>query len=327
MRFTLLILAVFMMCGWGNINGLKIPFEDFRELSPSETNLSGSEGDYIEPKEAAISSRFIKNDEGTQSQKANCVCGRRNTVTRIVGGQQTTVHEYPWQVALVSKYSNRPFCGGSIISDVWILSAGHCVNSNTKKNVRVVIGEHKWDSSSETSITSRRALSQVLRHKYYSSSTLNHDISLLRLADPIVFPSNNKIAPVCMPSADHLYESVNAIVTGWGTLYSGGYQPTTLQEVTVPTMSNSQCKATSYSSSSITDNMICAGLSQGGKDSCQGDSGGPMVTYRNGAYEQIGIVSWGYGCASANYPGVYTRVSVYVGILKQLMTGTNSCGQ
>ncbi|KAK8396600.1 hypothetical protein O3P69_004940 [Scylla paramamosain] len=100
-----------------------------------------------------------------------------------------------------------------------------------------------------------------------------------------------------------------------------------IQEVTVPTMSNSQCKATSYSSSSITDNMICAGLSQGGKDSCQGDSGGPMVTYRNGAYEQIGIVSWGYGCASANYPGVYTRVSVYVGILKQLMTGTNSCGQ
>ncbi|KAK8380801.1 hypothetical protein O3P69_008025 [Scylla paramamosain] len=82
-----------------------------------------------------------------------------------------------------------------------------------------------------------------------------------------------------------------------------------IQEVTVPTMSNSQCKATSYSSSNITDNMICACLSQGGKDSCQGDLGGPMVTYRNGAYEQIGIVSWGYGWASASYPGVYTQVS------------------
>merc|ERR1712083_351586 len=137
----------------------------------------------------------------------------------------------------------------------WILTAGHCVNGNTRNNAMVVIGEHNWGTSSETSMTSRRSIRQVLRHSRYSSSTLHHDISLLKLVVPISFPSNNKIAPVCLPSQGNLYESVNAIVTGWGTLSSGGSQPTTLQEVTVPTMSNTQCKATSYSSNSITSNM------------------------------------------------------------------------
>ena len=81
--------------------------------------------------------------------------------------------------------------------------------------------------------------------------------------------------------------------------------PSILQKVTVPFVDEATCKD-AYGSSSITDGMICAGRK--GKDSCQGDSGGPMVNM-NG--EQVGIVSWGYGCAAAGYPGVYTRVSNY----------------
>uniref|UniRef100_A0A7N8Y7F0 Peptidase S1 domain-containing protein n=1 Tax=Mastacembelus armatus TaxID=205130 RepID=A0A7N8Y7F0_9TELE len=84
--------------------------------------------------------------------------------------------------------------------------------------------------------------------------------------------------------------------------------PGTLQEVSIPIVSNTRCNA-AYGS--ITSNMMCAGLTQGGKDSCQGDSGGPLVSKNNTVWVQAGVVSFGYGCAKPNYPGVYTRVSQY----------------
>ncbi|KAK8399315.1 hypothetical protein O3P69_003434 [Scylla paramamosain] len=181
----------------------------------------------------------------------------------------------------------------------------------TPSGDEVIIGEHDWTEAAETSTTKRLRISRAIRHPNYSSSTLNNDLALLQLAERIVFPSNNKVAPVCLPEPDNLYEDVDAIVTGWGTLSSGGSQPKKLQEVTVPTMTNDQCKATGYAASEISDNMICAGVSEGGKDSCQGDSGGPMVTLaESGKMKQIGVVSWGYGCASARFPGVYTRVGI-----------------
>merc|ERR1712037_894730 len=95
-------------------------------------------------------------------------------------------------------------------------------------------------------------------------------------------------------------------VTGWGTLSSGGSQPTVLQEVDVTVTTNTACK-NAYGSSMITANMICAADS--GKDSCQGDSGGPMIAPENGRQALIGVVSWGYGCAMEAYPGVYARVT------------------
>uniref|UniRef100_A0A3B3HLP0 Peptidase S1 domain-containing protein n=1 Tax=Oryzias latipes TaxID=8090 RepID=A0A3B3HLP0_ORYLA len=82
----------------------------------------------------------------------------------------------------------------------------------------------------------------------------------------------------------------------------------TLQEVSVPIVSNTQCRD-SYSS--LTSNMMCAGLTEGGKDSCQGDSGGPLVSKNDTRWVQAGVVSFGYECAQPNFPGVYTRVSEY----------------
>lgn len=90
-----------------------------------------------------------------------------------------------------------------------------------------------------------------------------------------------------------------------GTLSSGASSsPTELRKVSVPIVSRATCRS-NYGSSTITDNMICAGVASGGKDSCQGDSGGPLVDASN---RLIGIVSWGEGCAAAGKPGVYTRV-------------------
>ncbi|XP_066942680.1 transmembrane protease serine 9-like [Macrobrachium rosenbergii] len=254
----------------------------------------------------------------------SCKCGRRNPVTRIVGGQPTTVHEYPWQVGLTS-YS-RPYCGGSVISNQWILTAAHCVDGDSPSSVYVLIGEHNYAITSETTATEKRPVSQIIVHPQYNSGTYDNDMALLKLSSPIPFPSDNKIAPVCLPDPQNAYDDVDAIVTGWGTLSSGGSQPNELHEVTVPTMTNSKCQQ-SYGSS-ITSNMICAGLDEGGKDSCQGDSGGPMVTAGNAAQTfmvQIGVVSWGYGCAYAGYPGVYARVNNYLSWISSQIAGSETC--
>ncbi|XP_068231252.1 transmembrane protease serine 9-like [Palaemon carinicauda] len=254
----------------------------------------------------------------------SCKCGRRNPVTRIVGGQTTTVHEYPWQVGLTS--ASRPYCGGSIISNQWILTAAHCVEGDSASSVKVLIGEHNWGTTTETSVTEKRDVSQIIVHPQYSSKTFDNDMALLKLSSPISFPSDNKIAPVCLPDAGNAYDNVDAIITGWGTTSAGGSQSYNLQEVTVPTMTNSKCQQ-SYGSS-ITNNMICAGLDAGGKDSCQGDSGGPMVTGGNAAASfmvQIGVVSWGYGCAYAGYPGVYARVNNYLSWIAANTAGSESC--
>jgi secreted trypsin-like serine protease len=99
----------------------------------------------------------------------------------------------------------------------------------------------------------------------------------------------------------------DCIVSGWGTTSSGGSLADTLQKVTVPVVTDEVCRG-AYGQSDIADSMICAGLDAGGKDSCQGDSGGPFMC----GNQLSGIVSWGYGCAVAGYPGVYTQTSYFV---------------
>ncbi|KAK7080983.1 hypothetical protein SK128_023119 [Halocaridina rubra] len=258
---------------------------------------------------------------------ADCNCGKVNRVPRIVGGVQTEVHEYPWQVALVSfNAAGRPFCGGTIISDQWILTAAHCVIRKIPSDLYIVIGEHDWSTGTETSVTQVMAIAQIIVHVDYDSSTEDNDIALIKLSQQIVFPADNKIAPICLPDAGNQYNDVETIVTGWGTDSIGGSQPYELYEVTVPTMSNTQCEA--YYGASITDNMICAGYAAGGKDSCSGDSGGPLITYGNAAlsyFIEIGVVSFGNGCAEPNFPGVYTRVGNYLSWIEDNIAGSKMC--
>uniref|UniRef100_A0A3P9J2H9 Peptidase S1 domain-containing protein n=1 Tax=Oryzias latipes TaxID=8090 RepID=A0A3P9J2H9_ORYLA len=156
-----------------------------------------------------------------------------------------------------------------------------------------------------------QTVTTVIVHPNYNSNTKDNDIALLQLSSPVTF--NNYITPVCLPSTNStFYSGVNTWVTGWGNIGTGVSLPApqTLQEVQVPIVGNRQCKC-NYGAGSITDNMVCAGLLEGGKDSCQGDSGGPLVIKQNNLWIQGGVVSFGQGCAEPNYPGVYTRVSQY----------------
>jgi len=256
----------------------------------------------------------------TSSSTEGCECGVPNRSNRIVGGVETETNEYPWQVALVSSSGSRPFCGGTLISSTHVLTAAHCTAGSSAAGISVLVGEHRIDDSSFT----RVPLSAITDHPDYNNGSLDNDFSILTLATPVEFSST--VAPACLPSSGgNDYAGVLATVSGWGTLSSGGNQPTVLNEVDVTVQSNADCKS-AYGSSSITDNMICA--ADAGKDSCQGDSGGPLVApSNNGRYELIGVVSWGYGCAMAQYPGVYARVTAQMNWIQSNTVGTqfSSC--
>uniref|UniRef100_A0A3B4WMQ9 Prostasin-like n=3 Tax=Seriola TaxID=8160 RepID=A0A3B4WMQ9_SERLL len=121
------------------------------------------------------------------------------------------------------------------------------------------------------------------------------------------------IRPVCLAASDSVFNNgTDSWVTGWGAVNEGVSLPfpQTLQEVEVPVLGNRQCNCLN-GVGTVTDNMICAGVLAGGKDSCQGDSGGPMVSKQGSVWVQSGIVSFGFGCARPNLPGVYSRVSRY----------------
>ncbi|XP_064103443.1 trypsin-1-like [Macrobrachium nipponense] len=191
--------------------------------------------------------------------------------------------------------------------------------------VTAVLGEHDWSTASESDSIQKRKVSEIITHPDFDSYTQDNDIALLRLSTPVDFPANNEIAPVCLPPAGNLYENVNATVTGWGKLSEYGDTSSVLHEVIVPTMTNAKCSQ--LYEEVVTENMLCAGLDEGERDACQGDSGGPLVTNDEGTMRmiEIGIVSWGDGCAAPGKPGVYTRVNHYLEWINAHTSGTVSC--
>lgn len=247
-------------------------------------------------------------------KQVDCKCGKVDRTTRIVGGVETEVNEYPWQIGLVRPGSERVFCGGSLISNRWILTAAHCTVGSSDTDIEALLGEHDYQITTETKMV-RLTLSQIINHPKYDPKEINFDFSLLKLNYTINFSKHPHIRPICLPTnATEDYEGFLATITGWGTLSSGGSLSSVLMEVDVTVLSNSDCKsAYGYSSGHITNQMLCANVKEGGKDACQGDSGGPLITCKSTSgcdnYELIGVVSWGIGCALTDYPGVYARVT------------------
>jgi len=241
----------------------------------------------------------------------SCQCGIANRVSRIVGGQNADVNEYPWQAGIVSKGSVRPWCGGSLVNSKWVLTAAHCTAGESASGIQVLLGDHKTNQNDHVVFN----VAAIQDHPDYNSQTTDYDFSMLQLSTAVDFDTHADIRPVCLPPAAFSgdYAEVTATVTGWGTTSSGGSQSTTLKEVDVGVITNQQCGNNyGYSSSWITDSMLCAVVPGGGKDACQGDSGGPLVANQQNYgqnYELIGVVSWGIGCADANHPGVYARVT------------------
>uniref|UniRef100_A0A3Q4BWB0 Peptidase S1 domain-containing protein n=1 Tax=Mola mola TaxID=94237 RepID=A0A3Q4BWB0_MOLML len=248
-------------------------------------------------------------------------CGIAPFSTRIVGGQDAAVGAWPWQASLHK--DRHHICGGSLINNEYVLSAAHCFQSlveNLPNKHLAVLKEIK----EEHKMLGKLRVSRIINHPNYNPATQDNDIALLQLASTVQF--TNYIKPVCLAAEGSVYSAgTNSYITGWGTVGSGVPLPLpqTLQEVSVPIVSNRVCNRAYLGS--ITNNMLCAGLNEGGKDSCQGDSGGPLVTENDTRWIQGGIVSFGEGCALAKFPGVYTRVSNYQTWINQQIS-TNQPG-
>ncbi|XP_034101912.1 trypsin-1 [Drosophila albomicans] len=252
-----------------------------------------------------------------------CGCGNINTRHRIVGGQETEVHEYPWMAMLM--WFGSFYCGASLVNDQYAVTAAHCVNGFYHRLITVRLLEHNRQDSN-VKIVDRR-VSRVLVHPNYSTVNFDSDIALIRFNEPVRLGID--MHPVCLPTPTETYAGQTAVVTGWGALSEGGPVSDTLQEVEVPVLSQQECRDSNYGSSKITDNMICAGyVEEGGKDSCQGDSGGPMhVISGEQTYQLAGIVSWGEGCAKPGSPGVYTRVSNFNEWIRANTRDSCACSQ
>ncbi|MBK8011208.1 MAG: trypsin-like serine protease [Deltaproteobacteria bacterium] len=233
--------------------------------------------------------------------------------SKIVGGADTTIEAYPWQVSLRTTSSSH-FCGGSIIAPDWVLTAAHCMQGETASSLRVVAGVTRRSS---TASGQTRQVSEIVIYPGFVTPTSGHDAALLHLSQPfdLSSPAVSTI-PIATPAdaaAGLIDAGVNAIVTGWGTLRSSDFSlPDVLQAVTVPIVSNAAA-AQAYGSGQVTSDQLAAGvLGTGGKDSCQGDSGGPLTVPASGGGRILaGIVSWGNGCGQASYPGMYGRVSSF----------------
>jgi secreted trypsin-like serine protease len=297
---------------------------------------------------------------GADAQSRTCVTKR----TKIVGGDKANIENWPGQAVFrlhsdtgnVSLY----FCGGTAISDRWVLTAAHCLPDYLTKltgelhdsngtlhmgQLEIVLG-----AGDLTVVPAERvfAVEKVVMHERYRTAvdtantiaddaqraraianiapTIGDDIALIRLARPWT----GSIADVSLTTAtDPAASGVQVRVAGFGKtehnasrnnldryvradgkgeLFAGSSR---LLESAVETIAPQTCKGR-YTNSTLGAGQICAGLEQGGKDSCQGDSGGPLVVADvDNCPRQIGVVSWGEGCAEKQAYGVYTRVSHY----------------
>ncbi|XP_054160465.1 mite allergen Der f 3-like [Oppia nitens] len=221
----------------------------------------------------------------------------------IVGGEDAIDGEFPYHVSFQRVSSH--ICGASIISPQWLVTAAHCIQGWTANVFSI-----RYNSIFHEMGGHVVQVLEVVTHPAYSEATFDNDIALIKTITPIDFSTTNA-KPIALPKQNSDITATEMVtITGWGFTKQEGQLSPILQKITIPVVDRNVCKQTFKFYNEITNNMICAGLAQGGLDSCQGDSGGPAVWKGT----LVGVVSWGFGqtCAQPGYYGVYTRIANYI---------------
>jgi secreted trypsin-like serine protease len=222
------------------------------------------------------------------------ISGGKTMGPNIVGGKRAAEGEYPWMVSLSTG------CGGALYSQQIVLTAAHCVDSTgPTRSIKVTLG----------SVDLKGDVAVKIRSTYTYQAPgypANHaDWALIKLASPVALPT--------LPIADTTaYNNGVFTILGWGAKAEGGGDTRYLRDAEVPFVDDATCGA-AYPNDFDGPTMLCAGDTvNGGVDTCQGDSGGPMVRRDDaGNWIQVGITSFGAGCARPEYPGVYVEVSTF----------------
>ncbi|CAG2106232.1 unnamed protein product, partial [Medioppia subpectinata] len=229
-------------------------------------------------------------------------CGE-SSVNRIANGDSTATGEWPWVVKL--KFCNMESCsncGGSLISDQWVLTAAHCTTT-TDKYIKAIFGGD--DLTTQRNITVYPTQQNIYTHEKYNedNKSIHNDIALIKLDDKLDL--NINIQPICLSSNIILPDNPTCVAIGWGRTESD--KPSkTLQKVKLPMVQNKKC-----------DIQLCAkNTERANADVCKGDSGGPLSCQMGqGTWVQTGIASYVDGsrdCGMARKPSVFTRVSAYI---------------
>ncbi|WP_332398517.1 serine protease [Vibrio metschnikovii] len=252
--------------------------------------------------------------------------GQTSFSSRIIGGKPAQKDQWPFMTALIrgqvssSNQTNDSyqgqFCGASYLGDGWVLTAAHCVERINFNDFHVHIGVHDL---LKASIEGERAEIKAVyvNENYADPSDYSNDIALIELKS-----KPNADAVALKTTGGDLSEGQTLTVMGWGNTISDRNQtpqyPSVLRQVDLPYVPRAICQNLGGDYSDIGDDAICAGFSEGGKDSCQGDSGGPLVYSHNGGIEQVGVVSWGDGCAQPDAYGVYANVAYFQDWIAQI---------
>ena len=274
-----------------------------------------------------------------------------NAHERIVGGNRAPGGAYPWMTLVTNTYVTwgdevSAYCGGTLIDTLWVLTAAHC---ETPVGTQVLIGawnrKRYWDegwpaAEGGTWTPELKTVTHAIPHPWYSNGP--HDVMLLRLDSP------SSLTPIQWDNwgTPAYADGDMATVMGWGNTegahdddmqmssmygdgFSGAYNdgddvtwhPAQLREVEVPIVDDATCQ--SLFALGHEDGEFCAGQASGGVDSCQGDSGGPIIVDHSGIQTLIGVVSWGYGCAEAQYYGVYADVAYHDAWIRSCLSPTS----
>lgn len=224
----------------------------------------------------------------------------------IVGGYQAEEGQFPFMASLQiagSEGTDGHFCGGSVISDRWILSAAHCLVDTAPGDIQIGVGRTNLD---DTSSGQTLTVDRIVVHPDYEE-TGTFDAALVHVTSDIT----SAPAIPLVPLGDETLEQAGAPLTvaGWGTeFYMSPFIPADLKAVDVQAVADSSCTTNELVLNFQGESEICAETLGG--DSCQGDSGGPLFgELADGRTVQVGIVSYGLGCATPGFPGVYGEVN------------------
>ncbi|XP_020501673.2 chymotrypsin-C [Labrus bergylta] len=231
-------------------------------------------------------------------------------VTRVVGGEDVRPSSWPWQISLQYNRQGewRHTCGGTLISDQWVLTAAHCIS--TGREYRVAMGKHNLVETEEAAVFMGTA--NIIVHEKWNPLFIRNDIALIKLESPVTF--SDSIMAACLPAAGVILpHNEPCYVTGWGRLYTGGPIADILQQALLSVVDFATCSKSDWWGFQVKDTMVCAG-GDGVVSGCNGDSGGPLNCQNsNGSWEVHGIVSFGSGlkCNLFKKPTVFTQVSSY----------------
>ncbi|XP_049784600.1 protein masquerade [Schistocerca cancellata] len=256
------------------------------------------------------------------------VCGVKGTARhgRVVGGEDGDPGEWCWQVALINSL-NQYLCGGALIGTQWVLTAAHCVTNIVRSGdaIYVRVGDHDLTRKYGSPGAQTLRVATTYIHHNHNSQTLDNDIALLKLHGQAELKDG--VCLVCLPARGVSQAAgKRCTVTGYGYMGETGPIPLRVREAEIPIVSDAECirkiNAVTEKIFILPASSFCAGGEEG-NDACQGDGGGPLVCQDDGFYELAGLVSWGFGCGRADVPGVYVKVSSFIGWINQIISVNN----